>query len=320
MKKWICLLLGVASIFMGCSSKDTCSKLKTFMQNNGKPKVLSTIAMIDDLVQQIGGEQIDAICLVTGEIDPHSYELVKGDGEKFERADIVFANGLGLEHGASIQYQLREHKNCVVLGDHLYRQCRQDLLIIDGQLDPHVWMDMALWARIVDPIVSALSAKDPEHANLYQERGAKLKETLLEHHSAIYTQMQNVPEEKRFLVTSHDAFNYFARRYLSNPQELSKHGWKKRVAAPQGLAPDSQLSPADILEIISHLERYHIPVLFPESNVSSDALKKVVDASAKRGMTIKMIETPLFGDAMESSYIEMMRHNANVIAKSLHNE
>lgn len=316
MKKWICLLLGAAAI-IGCSPKKTCTKLNAFMKDDGRVKVLSSIAMIDDLVTQIGGEHIDALCLVTGDVDPHSYELVKGDGEKFDRADIVFVNGLGLEHGASIQYQIKEHSNAVVLGDHLYRQCRQELLVIDGQLDPHVWMDMALWARNVDPIVRALSAKDPDHASVYQERGDALKEELLTAHSVIYAQMQAVPEDQRFLVTSHDAFNYFARRYLSSPNELERHGWKKRVAAPQGLAPESQINPVDIVEIISHLERYKIPVLFPESNVSTDALAKVIDASRKRGMEIKMIETPLYGDAMDGSYVEMMQHNANVIAGNL---
>ena len=319
MKRLLCVFVFVFA-FMGCSSKDTCSSVHQFMKDNGKTKVLSTIAMIDSLVEEIGGKHIDHICLITGEIDPHSYELVKGDGEKFERADILFANGLGLEHGASVGQQIKSHRNAVVLGDHLYRQCREELLLIDGQIDPHVWMDIALWSRNIDPIVAALSKHDPKHAEEFAANGERFKHTMMQSHSRIYTAMQSIPEKKRFLVTSHDAFNYFARRYLAKSDELLTHSWKKRVAAPQGLAPDSQLSLMDLQEIIEHLARHDIPVVFPESNISLDALNKVIDAGLKKGMRISMVQKPLYGDAMKGTYLEMMRHNAEVIAQSLKHE
>lgn len=319
MKRLLCMfILGLA--LLGCSSKDTCGSMHQFMKDNGKIKVLSTIAMIDNLVQEIGGKHIDHICLITGEIDPHSYELVKGDGEKFDRADIVFSNGLGLEHGASIKERVKSHQNSVVLGDHLYRQCREELLMIDGQIDPHVWMDIALWARNIEPIVASLSKQDPEHAEEFAANGERFKHAMMQNHSRIYTAMQSIPEHKRFLVTSHDAFNYFARRYLASGDELLTHSWKKRVAAPQGLAPDSQLSLTDLQELIDHLARHDIPVVFPESNISLDALNKVIDAGSKKGMKISMVQKPLYGDAMKGTYLEMMRHNAEVIAKSLKNE
>ena len=312
-------LFAALTIVIGCSpKKDQC--LKQWMKDTGKVKVLSTIAMIDDLVRYVGGDEVDRLCLIHGEVDPHSYELVKGDAEKFVRADAVFANGLGLEHGASLQYQLKAHPKAVAIGDHLYRQCREELLVIDGQVDPHVWMDMALWVRAIDPIVQTLSDLDPKHAETFSQRGEELRMQLLDVHAELYTMMQEVPDEKRFLVTSHDAFNYFARRYLAHVSELDHHAWKKRVAAPEGLAPDGQLSLMDIQDITAHLERYRIGVVFPESNVSKQALNKVVDACKKRGLTVKMIDRPLYGDAMGESYVSMMRHNAQLIAQGLGDE
>ena len=310
---WMFAALGLV---VGCSpKKNQC--FKKWMKETGNIKVLSTIAMIDDLVQYVGGKQVDCLCLIHGEVDPHSYELVKGDAEKFTRANVVFANGLGLEHGASLQYQLKAHPKAVMIGDHLYRQCREELLVIDGQVDPHVWMDIALWVRAIDPIVQTLSDLDPKHADVFAERGTALRKKLLDVHAELYTTMQSVPHEKRFLVTSHDAFNYFARRYLAHVSELDHHGWKKRVAAPEGLAPDGQLSLLDIQEITAHLERYQIGVVFPESNVSKQALNKVIDACKKRGFDVTMVEKPLYGDAMGDSYISMMRHNAQLIVQGL---
>ena len=74
-------------------------------------------------------------------------------------------------------------------------------------------------------------------------------------------------------MTSHDAFNYFARAYLADPEEVE---WQKRFEAPEGLAPDGQLSVADIQRIIDHICMYRIAVLFPESNVSRDSLRKII--------------------------------------------
>ena len=83
---------------------------------NGKVKILSTTQMIDDVVGQIGGDRVDHICLIEGEIDPHSYELVKGDDEKIGFAQLFFYNGLGLEHGASLHYQIAQHPHAVDSG------------------------------------------------------------------------------------------------------------------------------------------------------------------------------------------------------------
>ena len=311
------LLVLTIMFLASCTSKDGKS-LNQWMKDSKKIKALSTIAMIDDLVRQVGGEHVDCLPLISGEVDPHSYELVKGDGEKFERADVVFANGLGLEHGASLHQQLKSHANLITLGDHLYRQCRQELLVIDGQVDPHVWMDVALWMRGVEPIVSALSNLDPDHAEIFKANGDALKEKLLSIHGELYTKLQAIPSDKRYLVTSHDAFNYFARRYLASPDEILTHSWKKRVAAPEGLSPDGQLSPLDIQEISAHLERYRISSVFPESNVSRLALNKVMEVCQKRGLNVSIIDEPLYGDAMKDSYANMMLHNADLIAKVLH--
>lgn len=318
LKRYICIFVAFAMVF-GCSSTKKNQCFRQWMKDTGNVKVLSTIGMIDDLVRFVGGDQVDCLCLIHGEVDPHSYELVKGDAEKFARADVVFANGLGLEHGASLQYQIKAHPKPVTIGDHLYRQCREELLVIDGQVDPHVWMDIALWVRAIDPIVQALSDLDPKHAADFIKRGDELRKQLLDVHSELYTMMQEVPDEKRFLVTSHDAFNYFARRYLAHVSELDQHAWKKRVAAPEGLAPDGRLSLLDIQEITAHLERYRIGVVFPESNVSKQALNKVIDACKKRGFDVTMIDRPLYGDSMGDSYVSMMRHNAQLIAQGLGN-
>ena len=71
--------------------------------------------MIDDLVEQVGGEYVDTTVLIKGGFDPHSYQLVEGDDEKFAFADVIFCNGVGLEHGPSLQHYLKTHPKVVFL-------------------------------------------------------------------------------------------------------------------------------------------------------------------------------------------------------------
>jgi manganese/zinc/iron transport system substrate-binding protein len=309
-------------LFWGCSSSSTPSAMETWTMQNDKLKVLSTTAMIDDIVGQIGKERINHIPLITGEIDPHSYELVKGDDEKLSLARIIFYNGLGLEHGASLRYQIEHHRNAIGLGNVLLETQPDLILHADKEIDPHIWMDISLWSHIIDPIVEAFSQADPDGKEFYQANGQQLLEKMLTEHQIIYNDLQRIPEEKRFLVTSHDAFNYFTRAYLASSKETTRDLWQKRCDAPEGLAPDGQLSASDIQKIVDHLVKYQIHIVFPESNVSRDSLKKVVHACAQKGLVVKISNEALYGDAMgppnsdAGTFLKMIGHDANVLIEA----
>lgn len=316
----------IALCFSCAGKKDGhLAKRQQWMQPNGKIKVLSTIAMIDDMVKNVGGEHVDSYTLIRGELDPHSYTLVKGDDETLAFADIVFFNGLGLEHGPSLQGFLTNSKKAIGLGDKVRAFDPSLILIEKGQIDPHIWMDISLWAKTVPFIVQTLSDADPKHKEDYEKNGQKLVHELMKAHEEVKKELQSIPESQRYLVSSHDAFNYFTRSYLSEDQELANDIWKKRVAAPEGLAPESQLSVSDIQKIISHLKEYQIHVLFPESNVSKDSIRKIVQAGSEKGLKLSVACVYLYADAMGApgsegdTYLKMIVHNAKSIAEYLRN-
>jgi len=281
--------------------------------------------MISDLVQGIGQDHIENLTLIQGELDPHSYELVKGDDEKIRRADIIFYNGLGLEHGATLSQVLRDNSKAVGVGDWLLKKHPEKILSIDSVVDPHIWMDISLWMLTIEPITEALVKMDPAHESDFRKNAHELFEKLEIAHNALLTQLAQIPEEKRYLVTSHDAFHYFGRTYFASDQERNEFSdWVKRVQAPEGLAPESQLSAVDIKEIVAHLKQHDIHVIFPESNVSQDSIKKIVDASHKMGIQVEIAKEPLYGDAMRSDtpkeemrYLETLFHNAEVLIRNL---
>lgn len=301
--KWFSAFFLLLVCFISCNQNHSTAE---WFAENGKLKVLSTTAMIDDLVREIGDDRVDHHVLVSGEMDPHSYELVKGDDEKIAFASIVFANGLNLEHGASLRTQMEKHPHVIYLGEEIRKRIPEKILHVKGELDPHLWMDISLWVEGIEPIVIALSQKDPEGAVLYRERGEILKKKLLEKHMTIQNEMKQVPKEKRYLVTSHDAFHYFARAYLSENGQ-----WEDRCVAPEGLAPEGQLATQDIKEVVQHLDKYQIGVVFPESNISRDALKKIIRSSSH---PVRCSKESLYGDAMgTNTYLEMIEHNAKIL-------
>lgn len=305
-------------LFWGCgkgnASKESFSQ---WMESDGVLRVLSTTAMIHDLVSQVGGDAVAPLCLMIGDLDPHSYEMVKGDDEKIRAADLIFYNGLGLEHGASLRHHLQSEEKAIGLGDRLYEKNPERLLTVDGEIDPHIWMDMSLFSEIIDPIVDALGKKDPSHQQDFERRGRRLKEKLKIKDALLRRQIERVPIEKRFLVTSHDAFHYFTRRYLASGEE--GEFWEERVLAPEGLAPDSQMSVLDIKKVSDYLCKHRVHVVFPESNVSPNSLKKIVSICQKRGLEVEVAEISLYGDAMGGveSYVEMMEHNVNTLTSYL---
>jgi len=306
LKKVILALL----LAVGCSVSNNPST-----STSGKLKVLSTTAQIGDLASFIGGDRIEAKVLIQGDLDPHSYEIVKGDGEKLASADLIFYNGLGLEHGASLAQFLQSSPKSIAIGEKIQLACPDRILKKGGVIDPHIWMDISLWQKGIDPIVEALCQADPEGAALYRERGEALSLKMAKAHEELYAKLQKVPQEKRYLVTSHDAFRYFTRSYLRDPQDSN---WEDRFAAPEGLAPEGQLNPRDIQKIIDFLKGKGIEVLFPESNVSRDSIRKIASAGKELGLEIRICSEPLYGDAMGGlPYLEMMWTNGETIARGL---
>ncbi len=319
------LLILFLTLLSGCSdsSSPAFRSLDRWMHENGKLKVLSTTAMIDDLVREIVGDRIDHITLIHGDIDPHSYELIKGDEEKFSLSDVVFYNGFGLEHGASLAYRLKMHPSAYSLGNRILKSHPEMILEDRGQIDPHIWMDISLWIVAAREVAVVLSEKDPEGADVYKERVEALFARMQAAHEEIVEMMQQIPDEDRYFVASHDAFFYFARAYLARSDEREKGTWRTRFSAPEGLAPNGQLSPTHLKEVITFLKKNRVHCVFPESNVSCDSLKKITSSCKALGHKIRLSKEILYGDAMgpagsnADTYLKMIQHNAQVLKKEL---
>ncbi len=312
MKRYLSIFFLLALLVYSCTpgSNKPPPEKSAFIQ------VLSTTEIIADLVKQIGRERINHSILIQGEIDPHSYELVKGDDEKISEAQVIFSNGLGLEHGASLRHRLETHDGTVFLGDEIAKSHPDQILYVDGVIDPHIWMDLSLWANTIDIVAEKLAQCDPDGAEKYRANAKSLYDQMATLDQELCHRFTKVAEHKRYLVTSHDAFNYFARRYLATPEELKNEQWRTRFIAPEGLAPDGQLSLADLKRVIDHLHNFQISVIFGESNVSRDSLAKITKVCLEKGCPVHLSNIPLYGDTFSkeaAGYLAMIKHNADTI-------
>ncbi|MGR3912626.1 MAG: zinc ABC transporter substrate-binding protein [Candidatus Rhabdochlamydia sp.] len=298
---------------IGCEKPS--SKLSEWKADSAHVKVLCTNAIIHDLVARVGGERIFSLSLIDPLIDPHSYEMRKGDEEKFLSAQVIFFNGLGLEHSPSLLKHLLSHPSACCLGDFITAKDPSLILEDKGQVDPHIWLDTLLWSYTIDPIVEKLSTFDPEGKEYYEQRGSETKASLLALHHLMLETFHSIPSQKKHLVSSHDAFNYFTRRYLV---ENSLQDWRDYFCAPEGLAPDGQLSFYDLKRVIAYIQKHHVKVVFSETNVSQDSLRKIVDICQSEAYDVKIYPSHLLSDTLgdHNSYESMMKHNLSVLVKA----
>jgi manganese/zinc/iron transport system substrate-binding protein len=299
--------------------------MQKWMEENGKIKVLSTTKMIADVVKEIGKENVDSLILIQNEQDPHSYELVKGDNEKLNRASIIFYNGLGLEHATGLKFFLSNSSKSISVGEYIKKTFPEKIILESNELDPHIWMDISLWSNIIEPIVEALIAEDNQSKDFYKKNAEELKKKMIKEHNEVLELIHKIPVKRRYLVTTHNSFNYFAKAYLS-PEKMKNTGeWREFSRAPEGISPEGQLSSMDIKNIIDYLIKYEINALFPESNTSQDSLKKILSSGKEIGLNLFITKEALYCDETKISskenndidYLNTIHYNAKVIYENL---
>jgi manganese/zinc/iron transport system substrate-binding protein len=303
-------LLLLALLVAGCAQADT---QKQDADLSGREiRVVTTIGMIADVVENVGGERVQVEGLMGPGVDPHLYKASAGDVTRLERADLIFYNGLHLEAqmGDVLEQMAESGIRTVAVADTIDPARLLSPAEYEGAYDPHVWFDVTLWMQAVERVRDTLVEVDPEHAEQYRANAEAYLAELEELHIYVQAQAQRVPDAQRALVTAHDAFNYFGRAY----------GFE--VRGLQGISTESEASIADVQDLAEFIAGRRIPALFVESSVSQRSIEAVRSAVQAQGFDVQ-IGGELFSDAMgtagtpEGTYIGMVRHNIDTIVSAL---
>jgi manganese/zinc/iron transport system substrate-binding protein len=285
---------------------------------DGTLQVTATTGMVADTARRVGGNRVRVTALMGPGIDPHLYKASEGDIAKLSEADLVLYNGLNLEGkmGEIFTRMASSGKPTVAVSEGVPQDLLREptgpaaLAIPKGHHDPHIWFDVSLWARTIQPVVAALARLDPEHRSEYESNGEKYRQELDALHGECKTLLATVSREKRVLVTAHDAFGYFGRAY------------DVEVVGLQGISTASEYGLKDVQRIVGQIADRKIKAVFVESSVPRRSIEAVIAGCKARGHTVELGGT-LFSDAMgaegtpEGTYPGMVRHNVKTIVAAL---
>jgi manganese/zinc/iron transport system substrate-binding protein len=300
-----CVLSGVV-LLIGCAEQKTRESSAT-----DPLRVVATVGMVADLVKAVGGDDVEVTQLMGPGVDPHLYKPTRDDVFLITDADMVFSCGLMLEGRLQETLdRIGETKPVVTVTSKL----PQELLLVPedagGHPDPHVWMDVAAWSNCLDPVVEALTSQRPAMESKFRERAAEYQKTLQGLHEYGLTCMASIPDERRVLITSHDAFNYFGRAY------------GVEVLGVQGISTDSEAGLKQINELVDLLVERKVSAVFVESSVPQKNILALIDGAKARGHDVK-VGGELYSDAMgasgtyEGTYAGMLDHNITSVTRSL---
>jgi manganese/zinc/iron transport system substrate-binding protein len=274
-------------------------------EQEGRLNVVTTIGMIRDVVENVGGEHVRVTGLMGPGVDPHLYKASEGDVRRLFRADVVFYGGLHLEAKmGEVLEEMGGRTRVRAVSDAIPRDTLLAPPEFKGAYDPHVWFDVRMWILTIDVVARTLAEADPPHAAEFAANAERYRAQLAELDRYVHEQAARVPADRRVLITAHDAFNYFGRAYGFQVRGLQGIS----TAAVQGLA--------------EFIATRRIPAIFVESSIPRRTIEAVQEAVAARGYQVR-IGGSLFSDAMgnpgtpEGTYIGMVRHNIDTIVGAL---
>ena len=208
LKTSLCLLVLLLIVASGCQKDNSEDHTNANATTEKKLRVVATISMITDILENIGRDRIDVTGIVGEGVDPHLYKPTAGDVERLKDAEIIFYNGLNLEAkiiGAVLDKMAYETK-AVAVTDGILRSHLRTSSEFPGGYDPHVWHDASLWMKAVERIRDTLAQADPNNAEFYRSNAKNYLTALNTMHDDLQNLAAQVPAQRRILVTTHDAF------------------------------------------------------------------------------------------------------------------
>lgn len=274
----------------------------------GETKVIASFSILADMARQVGGDRVEVVGLVGPEEDAHEYQPTPADAKKVANAKLLVVNGLGFEGWMARLQQSSGFKGHVVTAS----KGITALVMEEGGggkpkkvTDPHAWQSLANGRIYIGNVRDGLIEADPEGRQAYEANATKLLAAIDELEPKVKAAIESIPAGRRKIITSHDAFGYFADAY------------GMRFLAPQGVSTESDPSAADVARIIRQIRTQKIPAVFIENITDKRLLEQIVRETGAR------IGGTLYSDALSkaggpaATYLDMFRHNVETLRSAL---
>jgi zinc/manganese transport system substrate-binding protein len=298
MKNFLAALLLAAIVFGLPANADAADKIKA----------VASFSILGDMVKQVGGDRIELTTLVGPDGDAHVFEPTPADAKTLANAQILFVNGLGFEGWMERLEKSSGFKGKVVVASEGVKpltMTEEEDGKAEEITDPHAWQSLANGKLYVANIRDGLIAADPDGKAIYEANAAKYLDEIAQEDDAVKAALAKLPEDRRKIITSHDAFGYFGAAY----------GLK--VIAPEGVSTEAEASAKDVAKIIRQIRGEHIPAVFME-NISDHRLLDQIarQTGAKIGGTLytDALSPP---DGPAPTYLDMFRNNVGALTAAL---
>ncbi|CAN5535226.1 metal ABC transporter substrate-binding protein [soil metagenome] len=267
--------------------------------------VVASFSILGDLVRVVGGERVSVTTLVGSDEDAHVFEPRPADARAIVQSRLLVINGLGFEPWAQKLAQSAGYKGQTVVAS---KGVKARMMVEEkghDETDPHAWQNPGNVVLYVRNISAALSKADPSGSAVYQANTDAYVKELQTLDDWAKAQFAAIPAARRKVITSHDAFGYFAAQY-----QIS-------FLAPQGVSTDAELSAKGVAQLIRQIQREKIKAVFIENMSSPTLLAQLArDAGVTAGAA-------LYADALSgadqpgATYLQMMRHNVTQLAAGM---
>ena len=297
------VVLGALLVVVGCGSSS--SSLSS--AGPGAVKVVATTTQLGDFVRAVGGERVEVVQVLRPNSDPHEYEPRPDDVKALLDAPLVFESGDNLDAwmGKVIASAGGQPRVVALAASNVAHLAGERSGPEASRYDPHWWHDPRNVEAAVGVIRDVLSSENPPAASVYARNARAYLDRVRRLDAGIAACMERVPVGQRKLVTDHDAFGYFARRY----------GIQVIGAVIPSQTTQAQPSAGDVAQLVATIRREHVHAVFPESSVNpklANAIARETGASA---------DYTLYGDTLGpagsdgATYLTMERHNADAMVR-----
>ncbi|MDA9423860.1 MULTISPECIES: metal ABC transporter substrate-binding protein [Bradyrhizobium] len=262
--------------------------------------VVASFSILGDFVHNVGGDRVNLTTLVGADSDVHVYTPAPADAKRIADAKLVIVNGLGLEGWLPRLVQSAGSKAQVITASAGIAPLK-----LGSGADPHAWQSIPNAKIYVTDIAKALAGAVPSEADYFRTQAEAYLEKLETLDREVRDAVAKIPPERRKVISTHDAFGYFAAEYGI------------RFIAPLGVSTETEPSARDIAAIIGQIKAQKIPAVFLE-NISDDRLIRRIAAETGARVGGTLISDSLTGEkGTAPTYIDMVRHNIKALTSAL---
>ncbi|GES44462.1 zinc/manganese transport system substrate-binding protein [Rhizobium sp. ERR 922] len=266
--------------------------------------VVASFTVLADVVKQVGGNHVKVSSLVGPNGDPHEFEPSPADAKTLNAAKVVFVSGEGLEGWMDRLITASGYKGTPVVTS---EGVNTRTMVDDGKTvtDPHVWnspVNVKVWVANIE---KALSAADPADAADFKANAERYTKVLTELDAYAHGKFDKIPDDRRKVLTSHDAFGYFGREYKVN------------FLSPLGVSTETEASAADVAKLIEQIKTEHVKTYFFENSNDPRLVKQVAKATGAEPGGELYVESLSKANGPASTYEKMFRYNVDQLAAAM---